>query len=136
MKKISFYVLQMALLLTILQPQQVVAQAVNTKAQCDALRKQFQDAGGENIISTLPEYCSVGSVYTKFLNLAMYSAGIVAVIAIIYGGYLYMTSAGNETQSKKGKTVLTWAIVGLIVIVLATVIVNVIVNAIVENQFV
>lgn len=117
-------------------PQFVLAQATVQTEQCDELRKQFENGGGGDIVGSLPVYCSTGSVYTKFLNLALYAAGIAAVIAIIYGGYLYMTAAGNDAQRTKGKTVLTWAIVGVIVIVTAALIVNIVITAIVENRFV
>jgi hypothetical protein len=103
---------------------------------CSDLKARFQNAGGTGVIQDLPEYCSPEAVYTKFANFAMFAIGIVAVIAIIYGGYLYMTAAGNEAQTKKGRSVLTWAIVGLIVVLAAAVIVNVVVRALVENRFV
>jgi hypothetical protein len=53
-------------------------------------------------------------------------AGTAAVIAFIYGSLLYFTGAvGGEKENKaaKGKTVITWAIIGIIVILLAQVIV-------------
>ena len=47
-----------------------------------------------------------------------------------------MTAGGNAAQAKKGRDVLVWAIIGLVVVVTAAVIVNVVIKAIVENQFV
>lgn len=55
-------------------------------------------------------------------------AGIIAVVFIIYGGYLYITSAGNEESAEKGKNTMVNAIIGIVIIVLSYVIVNVIVN--------
>lgn len=128
-----FYIILLVQIL--LSPQLTVAQS-NTNQTCDELRKQFQNAGGTDVISTLPQYCSTGQIYTKFLNFALYAVGIVAVIYAIYGGYIYMTSGGNAAQTKKGRDILLWSIIGLIVVVVATVIVNVVIKAIVENQFV
>lgn len=102
---------------------------------CITLENQLRN-GGFDVKSQLPYYCTTGSLYAKFINLALYAIGIAAVIAIIFGGYLYMTSGGNEEQRKKGRSVLTWAIIGLVVVILAAVLVNVIVKAVVENQFV
>jgi hypothetical protein len=97
---------------------------------CDTqLSGQLTNAG---YTEPLPKYCSTGSLYNKFINLAFYFAGIVAVIMIIYGGYLYMTSQGNAAQTKKGRDVLTWAILGLIVVILAAAIVNAVVNTVVS----
>ena len=128
------------LVISLLLPQQAIAQtktATPTQSdQCKELKQQIINAGGSGIIDTLPQYCSVGSLYTKILNGAMYAVGIAAVIAIIYGGYLYMTAGANEAQKKKGREVLTWAIIGLVVVVLAAVIVNVVIKAVVENRFV
>lgn len=148
MKKIQKYVVGIALALTVLIPQIVVAQTKSTttpktttttaaqNAQCEFLRNQITNAGGGNILKDLPAYCTTGSVYKKFIDFAFYAIGIVAVISVIYGGYLYMTSAGNETQTKKGRSVLIWAILGLVVVLLAAVIVNVVFNTLVENRVV
>lgn len=115
---------------------QVLAQSTSQTDQCRELRAQFDRAGGSGVVGDLPIYCSVGSVYTKFLNIAMFAVGIVAVIAVIFGGYLYMTAGANDAQRKKGRDVLTWAILGLIVVILAAVIVNVVIRAVVENRLV
>lgn len=124
------------LAVVMLLPQQAMAQTTNNKAQCDALREQFSNAGGSEVVGSLPEFCSTGQIYSTFLSGAMYAVGIVAVIAVIYGGYLYMTASGNENQKTKAKSVLTWAVIGLVVVILAAVVVNVVIRLIVENQFV
>ena len=101
---------------------------------CEKLKQQITSGGFD--ISQLPEYCTTESVYTKFLNTAMYAIGIAAVGAIIYGGFLYMTAQSNEAQRKQGRSILTWAIIGLVVVILAVLLVNVVINLIVENKFV
>lgn len=45
--------------------------------------------------------------------------GLLAVIIILYGGYLWMTSAGNEDQIDKAKETLKSGVIGLIVILSA-----------------
>ena len=45
--------------------------------------------------------------------------GLIAVIMIIYGGFTWMTAAGNEERITKAKGVLKAAIIGLIVILLS-----------------
>ena len=117
-------------LLAIAQP--AFAQS-NSLAQCDKLRQQFQNAGGGDIVNSLPAYCNTTGIYTKIVSALYYLLGIAAVLAIIYGGYLYMTSRGNAAQAQKARTVLTWAIVGLAIAVLASVIVNIVVKFVVEN---
>jgi len=45
--------------------------------------------------------------------------GIICVVLIIYAGYLWMTAGGNEEQVTKAKKLITNAVIGLIIIMLA-----------------
>jgi hypothetical protein len=49
---------------------------------------------------------------------------VIAVAAVIYGGFLYLTSLGNEKKAETAKRVILYAIIGLVIIGLAGVIVN------------
>lgn len=57
-------------------------------------------------------------------------SGTVALIMFIYGGIVWMTSAGNPEAITKGKKTLVWAILGIIVIMSAFVIVRTVFEAI------
>ena len=48
--------------------------------------------------------------------------GVVAVIFIIYGGITLMTSTGDPGKVKKGKDMIIYSVIGLIVVVLAEII--------------
>jgi FtsH-binding integral membrane protein len=50
--------------------------------------------------------------------------GVVAVIMIIYGGMLYVTAAGAQEKIDKGKKILMYTVVGIVIIMLSFVIVN------------
>lgn len=54
--------------------------------------------------------------------------GLVAVVMLIYGGWLYITAGTNEDNTKKAKGILLWAMLGLGLAVLSYAIVNVFVN--------
>ena len=136
MSKLQKYFLSFLVVVSLLVPQSAIAQTPTQTSQCNELKQQIINAGGGNVIDGLPIYCTPGAVYTKFLNFALYAIAIVGVIAIIYGGYLYMTARGNAEQAKKGRSVLIWAIIGVVIVIIAAVIVNVVIRAIVENQFV
>ena len=57
-----------------------------------------------------------------------------AMIVLLYGAILYfMGSTGSEDKSSKGKTMVLWAVVGIIVMILARVIVVQIVKIIQPN---
>lgn len=50
--------------------------------------------------------------------------GAIAVLFIIWGGILYVTSSGNKDRADQAKQTLTYAVIGLIVVVLSKVIVS------------
>ncbi len=52
----------------------------------------------------------------KIINAALGIVGSIALLMFIYGGFVWMTAAGNEQSVAKGKGVLVWATIGLIII--------------------
>lgn len=58
---------------------------------------------------------------TRFL---LSLVGLLALAAIIWGGVLYIVSVGNDQYVKQAKTVIFWAIIGLIVVALGFVIIS------------
>lgn len=63
-------------------------------------------------------------VFTRVIEGVLGLAGVAAIGVIVYGGYLLITSAGNENMVSRGKAVLKWAVLGLVLILLAFVIIN------------
>ncbi len=49
--------------------------------------------------------------------------GSLALVMVIYGGFVWMTAAGNAEKVTQGKNILIWAIIGLVVIFSAYIIV-------------
>ena len=75
---------------------------------------------------------SVGATNTdlkRIVNYFLYAGGMVAVVMIIISGVQMTTSAGDPGAVKKAKNTLTWAIVGLIIMILAFAIVNFVISA-------
>lgn len=58
------------------------------------------------------------------INACIAALGIVAVIVIVIGGVLYMTSTGDAAKVKKAKDTILYGLIGLIICVLAAAIVN------------
>jgi hypothetical protein len=80
-----------------------------------------------------------GGVLSEFdqaiINLTNWILGFVAmiaVLAIIWGGVNYLTSAGNEDQARSGKNIIKYALMGLVVAGIAYAVVNVIVTVILK----
>ena len=72
------------------------------------------------------------SVIVNILNAIIAAAGLVAVIFVVVGGINYMTSSGDPGKVKKAKDTILYAIIGLIVCVLAFAIVNFVITNIIK----
>ena len=72
-----------------------------------------------------------GDIRVTILNIVRYFltfVGIIAVIMIMYSGFLWMTSGGNQEKIERAKKALVRAGVGLVIIVLAFAIVTFVIN--------
>ena len=56
------------------------------------------------------------TIIARIINIALGFLGIVAVGIILYGGFLWMTSNGDEEKITKAKNLLKSAVIGLIII--------------------
>lgn len=65
----------------------------------------------------------------KILNFFLTFLGILAVIMVVYGGVTYVTSAGNDEGIGNAKKIITYAVVGLIVILLSFAIIRTVLSA-------
>jgi len=52
----------------------------------------------------------------KIINSVLGIIGSLALVMFIYGGATWMLSAGNQEQVTKGKNILIWAALGLVII--------------------
>lgn len=62
------------------------------------------------------------------IKLLMTFLGIIAVVIMLYGGFIWMTAAGNEDRVSTAKKLIGAAIIGLIIILAAFLIVNFVVT--------
>jgi len=67
----------------------------------------------------------------KLINQALQVLGIIIVIMMVYGGFLWMTAGGNSDQVDKAKKIIINATIGLIITMAAYSISYFVVNAIV-----
>jgi TRAP-type C4-dicarboxylate transport system permease small subunit len=68
------------------------------------------EAAGFGSPESLPEI--IGAVIAAVLSLL----GIIFLCLIIYGGFVWMVSGGNETKVRKAKLILSRAVVGVIIV--------------------
>lgn len=55
-------------------------------------------------------------IITRIITVILGLVGVITLAMIIFGGLMWMTSGGSEEKVKKGRNILIWAILGLIVI--------------------
>lgn len=67
---------------------------------------------------------SINGILQTAINWGTGLSGTVALIYLVYGGIQYMTSPGNSKQTETAKATITWAIIGLVVIISAWAIVQ------------
>ena len=69
------------------------------------------------------------SLALTILNYFLGFLGFVSVIMVIYGGILYVTSAGNDDNVGKAKKILLYAATGIVLIFVSFALVNTILGA-------
>jgi hypothetical protein len=67
-------------------------------------------------------------IAARIVRAALGFLGIIALGVVLYGGFVWMTSGGNEEKITRAKKILTNGLIGLIIIVLAFSIVQYIIN--------
>jgi len=79
--------------------------------------------GGGGTVN-IPTPLTPDQILQNGLNIAYFLAAIIAVIVIIIGGLTYSTSAGNASSVTKAKNMILYAVVGIVVIIIAYAITN------------
>jgi len=67
---------------------------------------------------------SINNVIHTVINLFSLIVGAVSIIMIIYGGFKYVTSGGNDSSVGSAKNTIVYALIGLVIVALAQVIVR------------
>jgi hypothetical protein len=70
----------------------------------------------EQVQKYLCEDCNPVAIFLiQVANFLAMTIGSVCFLAIIIGGFFILTSAGNETNMNKGKEIITYAVIGLVI---------------------
>ncbi len=76
------------------------------------------------IKNKFPTPGNTAAAQENIINYFLYAIGVAAVVMMIVAGIQMTTSAGDPGAVKKAKMTLTYAIIGLVVAILAYAIVN------------
>lgn len=72
---------------------------------------------------------SLPSLIARIVQSALLLVGVIALGFIVYGGFRYIMSRGDEREVETAKNTITYAVIGIIVIGLAYAIVTFVVGA-------
>jgi type IV secretion system pilin len=127
---VSRSILSLLLLATILLPlvySRPAAALIGSSSQSQACQGINLDQSGNSTSSNACTSDGTGGLndlLKTVLNILSLIVGIAAVIMIIVGGFRYVTSGGDSSGTASAKNTIIYAIVGLVIAVLAQVLVQ------------
>jgi len=71
---------------------------------------------------------TLGDNVSQIINYFLGMLGLVAVAMLIYAGMLMVTAGGEEEQIGKAKKIITYAVIGIVIIVLSYTIIGFVTN--------
>ncbi len=78
---------------------------------------------------TIPAYPTIEAYIVSLINFFLDFLGLIVLVMLIYGGYQYVTAFGDAGKLKKAKSVLTSALIGFVIVIIAFAIVATIISA-------
>jgi ABC-type antimicrobial peptide transport system permease subunit len=90
----------------------------------DSIKSIISLMGAKMQVVGLPNTTQDGgaSILDAVLNIAYFTAGIVAVIVLIIAGFLYVTSNGDPGKVKTAKNAILYTVIGIVFVLFAAVI--------------
>lgn len=85
----------------------------------DAVCSTLQDASNNSGCDEASTGITFKSVVTSILKLLSFAAGMLAVIMVIYAGVQFITSQGDPGKVSSARHTTMYAIIGLIIVVMA-----------------
>lgn len=101
--------------------------AVSAQSATDKIKEGVGKVGGDQNKTSLEDQIKT------ITNVLLFIIGAIAVIMIIIGGIRYVTSNGDASQTKAAKDTILYAVIGVIVAILAYAIVNFVITSFVSN---
>lgn len=110
MKKLTKYILQ------------IIAGVGTTLTLCagKVMALTVQEGADAAKVDEMPtDLIGQNGIIHRFTSIALYAIGAISVIMIIWGGLRYITSGGDNKKITDAKNTILYAIIGLIIAVLA-----------------
>jgi len=91
---------------------------------------QGNDQGGDaQCLFGTEDGCSGGGVFKTITNVMLFIIGAISVIMLIVGGLRYVVSGGDSSAVQNAKNTILYAIVGIVVAILAYAVVNFVISS-------
>ncbi len=125
-KTIKRVILSSALFSLLVLPVAALGTASAQSLNCTGSIATCLDAGAESTDEGTGDSAAdrVDTIIKRVVDIFSVVVGVVAVIMIIIGGLKYITSGGDSGNITSAKNTILYAIVGLVVVVLAQVVVR------------
>lgn len=111
MKKILFCLFSLFCILAY-QPLIVVAGS----AFSSSLKESGSNAGYDSKVNG---EVVINNTIAKLIQTVLSFLGVLFLVLMIYGGFLWMTAQGNDTQVEKAQSTIRNAVIGLIIVISA-----------------
>lgn len=72
---------------------------------------------------------SIRSLVLRIVNYFLTFLGLISVVMVIYGGITYVIAAGEDEKIGNAKKIITYALVGLVIVLISFAVVNTILGA-------
>lgn len=118
-----------ALVMPVFMPAVVAAQTqtpTTGNAACAGVNLDASALSGSTVScdTTTDEDTRINNLVIRIINIFTWLVGVVSVLMIIFAGFRYVVSSGDSGGVSSAKNTIIYAIVGLIVVIMAQVIVR------------
>ncbi|MFC1599816.1 PKD domain-containing protein [Patescibacteria group bacterium] len=90
----------------------------------------LQAPSSEGYDPTLTQQTNLRDFIVNAVNFVLGFLGLVAVIMVIYGGFMYVIAGGAEEQTTKGKKSVMYAVIGIVIILVSYALVNTVIKGV------
>lgn len=97
----------------------VAAVAVTSQTVYAAPSDLFPSACSGSKVCSDADNQNVTNVFKTVIEILIWASGIISVLMIIIGGFMYVLSAGDQAKVTKAKDTVLYAVIGLVVTLLA-----------------
>jgi hypothetical protein len=97
-------------------------------ASCACTEANAVNTSGTNSCDANTSGQEIGGLANTIINIMSIIVGVIAVIMIIVGGIKYATSGGDQNNLESAKNTIVYALVGLVIAVLAQVLIHFVIN--------